>query len=75
MKLTNSAGPIGKNIVKAAAGIALLMLATEREARAYTDPGTGAMIWQMLAAGAVGLLFYFRKFITWFKTKKKEEKD
>jgi hypothetical protein len=75
MKLTNSAGPIGKNIVKAVAGIALLMLATEREASAYTDPGTGAMIWQMLAAGAVGLLFYFRKFITWFKTKKKEEKD
>ena len=75
MKLTNSAGPIGKNIVRAVAVIALLMLATEREARAYTDPGTGAMIWQMLAAGAVGLLFYFRKFITWFKTKKKEEKD
>lgn len=53
----------------------LLSFATEREARAYTDPGTGAMIWQMLAAGFVGLMFYFRRFTTWFKAKKKGSKD
>ena len=33
------------------------------------------MIWQMLAAGAVGVIFYFRKFLAQFKPKKKEEKD
>ena len=75
MKLKTSVDPIVRPIVKASAGIALLLFATERQAQAYTDPGTGAMIWQMLAAGAVGVLFYFRKFITWFKVKKKDEKD
>jgi hypothetical protein len=75
MNLKNSAGPIGRNVIKVSAGIALLLFATERQAQGYTDPGTGAMIWQMLAAGAVGVLFYFRKFITWFKVKKKDEKN
>ncbi|WCJ59692.1 hypothetical protein NXS98_00820 [Fontisphaera persica] len=28
----------------------------------YVDPGSGALIWQMLAAAAVGVLFYFRSF-------------
>ena len=57
------------------AGIALLLFATERQAQGYTDPGTGAMIWQMLAAAAVGVLFYFRRFLAWFKPKKKDEED
>jgi hypothetical protein len=52
----------------------LLLFATERQAMAYTDPGTGALIWQTLAAGAVGLMYYLRKYITWFK-KKKGPKD
>jgi hypothetical protein len=29
----------------------------------------------MLAAGFVGLMFYLRKFTTWFKAKKKDTKD
>ncbi len=29
---------------------------------AYVDPGSEALIWQMLAAAAVGVLFYFRSF-------------
>ncbi len=51
----------------------VLLIGTEREARGYTDPGTGAMIWQMLVAGVVGAAFYFRRFTTWFK--KKGRKD
>jgi len=51
----------------------VLMIGTERKACAYTDPGTGAMIWQMLVAGFVGAAFYFRRFTTWFK--KKGRKD
>jgi hypothetical protein len=50
--------------------IALAMFATEREARAYTDPGSGALIWQMLVAGLVGVSFYFRRITTWFKNRK-----
>jgi hypothetical protein len=52
----------------------LLLFATERQAMAYTDPGTGALIWQALVAGFVGLLFYVRRFTTWFK-KRKGPKD
>ena len=28
----------------------------------YTDPGTGAMLWQLLAAAFIGLAFYFRSY-------------
>lgn len=30
----------------------------------YTDPGTGAMLWQLLAAAFVGLAFYFRHYVS-----------
>jgi hypothetical protein len=48
----------------------LLLFGTERQAMAYTDPGTGALIWQALVAGFVGLLFYTRRITTWFKNKR-----
>ena len=50
--------------------VALIMFATEKEARAYTDPGTGALIWQMLVAGLVGVGFYFRRITSWFRSRK-----
>lgn len=50
--------------------VALISFATEREASAYTDPGTGALIWQMMVAGLVGVGFYFRKITAWFKSVK-----
>ncbi|MGI8734304.1 MAG: hypothetical protein ACR2LM_13515 [Pyrinomonadaceae bacterium] len=28
----------------------------------YTDPGTGALLWQLLAAGFIGAAFYFRHY-------------
>lgn len=49
-----------------------LLIAGEREARAYADPGSGALIWQTLAAGFVGLLFYFRRIGAWWKGRKKD---
>jgi hypothetical protein len=54
--------------------VALAMFATEREAHAYTDPGTGALLWQMMVAGLVGVGFYFRRITAWWK-KKKGPKD
>jgi hypothetical protein len=51
-----------------------LLFVARREASAYTDPGTGTLIWQMLAAGFVGLMFYLRRFTTWFKARKKDSK-
>jgi hypothetical protein len=53
----------------------ILLAGSEREASAYTDPGTGALILQMLAAGFVSAIFYVRKFTNWFKPKKKDPND
>ena len=50
--------------------MALAMFATEREACAYTDPGTGALLWQMMVAGLVGVGFYFRRITSWFRNRK-----
>jgi hypothetical protein len=48
--------------------VCLLLLA--RPAQAYTDPGTGALIWQLLAAAGIGILFYARKILEWFRLRK-----
>jgi O-antigen/teichoic acid export membrane protein len=59
-------------------GIVLMLLlavaftATQRTAYAYTDPGTGALIWQSLVAGAVGLSFYIRRIIIRLRRRKEE---
>jgi hypothetical protein len=50
--------------------LALAMFAFEQQARAYTDPGTGALIWQMALAGLAGVAFYFRRITSWFKNRK-----
>ncbi|MGH9610801.1 MAG: hypothetical protein ACRD34_14140 [Bryobacteraceae bacterium] len=43
---------------------------------AYIDPGTGALIWQSIAAAFIGGLFYFRKIIAKIKSFKiRKEKD
>lgn len=59
--------------VLALSGLSLLALLplTERPAYGYTDPGSGALIWQTLVAGFVGLSFYFRRILAWFKRRKK----
>ena len=49
----------------------LLGILVETPAKAYTDPGTGALLWQMLVALFAGCLFYVRKFSFWFKNRKK----
>ncbi len=38
---------------------------------AYTDPGTGTMLWQMLLAGLVGVSFYARRIVGWFNRNRK----
>jgi hypothetical protein len=57
--------------IRVAILIVLLSFATEREAHAYTDPGTGALIWQALVAGFVGLAYYFRRFA--YKLRRRKE--
>ena len=48
----------------------VLAFGSETELRAYTDPGSGALIWQMLVAGFVGSMFYARRFTSWIKRKR-----
>jgi hypothetical protein len=47
--------------------LCLLVLATPRPAHAYVDPGSGAMVWQVLAAAIIGSLFYVRKVVSWVR--------
>jgi hypothetical protein len=61
--------------LRAAPFVLALLFASEKEARAYADPGSGTLIWQIVAAGFVGLLFYLRKFTSWFKGRKGDAKD
>ena len=30
---------------------------------AYIDPGSGALVWQAIVAGLVGVSYYFRKYL------------
>ena len=34
----------------------------------YTDPGTGAMVWQLLVAAGLGAVFYFRHYLSKIRT-------
>jgi len=42
-------------------------MAVPRPAHAYADPGSGAMLWQVAAAGMIGALFYVRRFMNWLR--------
>jgi hypothetical protein len=66
----NTQHPSRFSAVRLALLVALLSFGTEREAHAYTDPGSGMLIWQMLLAAFAGAMFYFRRFTTWFKNRK-----
>lgn len=69
-------------IVSRRPGLALLLLCAgvfcfEGRAWAYTDPGSGALLWQTLAAAVVGVLFTCRRILVWFshRNNNKPEKE
>jgi hypothetical protein len=42
----------------------------------YADPGSGALVWQLLVGAFIGAMFYFRRVREWllfWKTKRKAE--
>lgn len=61
---------VSPGFVNTAVTLVLLGVACEQQAMAYTDPGTGALLWQLIAAGFVGAMFYFRKIIALFSRAK-----
>lgn len=46
--------------------VALLIIA-QTPVHAYTDPGSGTLIWQILLAASFGVMFYLRKMISWVR--------
>jgi hypothetical protein len=53
--------------------VLVLGVAAEREAAAYTDPGSGALLWQVIASAFVGLMFYGRKVLNWTRRRNNRE--
>lgn len=44
-------------------------------AHAYSDPGSGIMLWQLTVSFVIGLMFYLRKILTFFsRSSRKDEK-
>ena len=44
-----------------------LVCMSARDAHAYTDPGSGVLLWQMGVAAVLGALFYVRRATKWLK--------
>ncbi|HET9473928.1 MAG TPA: hypothetical protein VFO82_08545 [Steroidobacteraceae bacterium] len=55
---------LGK-VLRAGGITAAVLVATSADAHAYVDPGTGAMILQIIGAVVAGALFYFRQLREW----------
>ena len=47
---------------------AMLLIAAESKVFAYTDPGTGTLIWQVVMAAIFGAMFYVRRLIAWVRS-------
>lgn len=58
-----------RSCVASVAILLLLLVATERPAKAYVDPGSGALVWQGILATLLGVAFYFRRSLAWVKGK------
>ena len=56
-------------LLELAAGIVLVLCLTEQPAKAYADPGSGAVLWQIFFASLVSIGFHFRKLRTWFASR------
>jgi hypothetical protein len=48
-----------------AAGVILALCVVGQPAKAYADPGSGAVLWQLLFASIVSIGFHFRKLRFW----------
>jgi hypothetical protein len=45
----------------------VILLALPSIAYAYTDPGSGLLLWQLLGSFFIGLIFYTRRIISFVK--------
>jgi len=56
------------------AALLCLLFLLEQPVYAYIDPGAGSLMWQLVVAAFVGLLFYWRKFWSFFRIRRKGDK-
>ena len=54
-----------KRLTHSACAAAVIALVVTAPAYAYTDPGSGAMMLQLLLASLAGAAFYFRRGLSW----------
>jgi hypothetical protein len=52
-------------LIELLAGVVLVYCLTEQPAKAYADPGSGAVLWQLFFASLVSVGFHFRKLRVW----------
>jgi len=54
--------------------LGLLLVGMTREAKAYADPGSGALLWQSLIAMIAGVGYFWRK-LGWFRKRKEDGEE
>jgi hypothetical protein len=62
-------------LARRAAVVVGFLLMGERVASAYADPGSGALLWQILVAGFVGALFHLRRFLDRFRNRTRRARN
>jgi len=55
-----------------AVGVVLALCLTGQPAKAYADPGSGAVLWQLLFASIVSIGFHFRRVRLWFTNRRSQ---
>jgi hypothetical protein len=51
-----------------------VFVVAEIRAYAYADPGSGALIWQILVGASIGVMFYLRAITRWVRGLKSKRK-
>ncbi len=41
----------------------------------YADPGSGALLWQLVGSFFIGLIFYVRRIAAWVSPHKEDERN
>jgi hypothetical protein len=64
--MTEAKGPIGDRDLSIEIKVLAALVLSTMPAYSYADPGSGILIYQMIAAAGVGALFYARKLLVFF---------
>ena len=65
--------PHSSLLAGALVALTVIVSAPPAHALAYTDPGSGALLWQLLLSGMLGATFYFRRILNWFTSRKNKK--